>query len=295
MNSARRIVLVVVLFAACGAACLGDEVRVAAQPIATIPFSLNGKLVSVRVGVNGSEPLRFTVDTGASASVIDSRVAQRLHLRRSGVLAGHGAGAGPVRFDLFKAVRLSVGAAAYTAPTVYGISLGSTGTEEKEAGLLGYDLFAKYVVKLDYENRVMTLYDPARFHYAGSGIGIPMTLVKHTPHIAVVITVQGLKPQRRELLIDSGSEDSVDDDLIARSTAPKRPVNAGVGLGKRFTAVYGPVEQLEIGPYVLRNLGGVSGGTALLGGEVLGRFTTVFDYSRRVVYFESTSSKKSTQ
>jgi hypothetical protein len=124
---------------------------------------------------------------------------------------------------------------------------------------------------------------------------MPMTLVKHTPHIVAVVTVQGVSPQRRVLLIDSGSEDSVDDDLIARSTAPKRPVNAGVGLGKRFTAVYGPVEKLEIGPFVLRNLSGVSGGTALLGGEVLRRFTTVFDYSRRVVYFESTISGKSTR
>jgi aspartyl protease len=168
MISARRILLVFALISASGAACLGDEARAADRPIATIPFSLNGKLVSVRVGVNGSEPLRFTVDTGASASVIDAGVARRLHLRRYGVHVGRGAGAGAVRFDLFRNVRLSVGGtAAFTAPTVYGVSLGNVGTQEAEAGLLGYDFFAKYIVKIDYENRVMTLYDPAGFHYVG--------------------------------------------------------------------------------------------------------------------------------
>jgi hypothetical protein len=259
----------------------------ASRPIAVIPFRLNGKLVSVPVSVNGATPMPFSLDTGASASVVDAGVAKRLGLRRAGVHAGHGAGAGTVRFDVFQNVRFALGgAASYTAPRVYGINLGQVGTANAEAGLLGYDFFAQYVVRVDYRSRTLALYDPASYRYGGAGAAIPIVLTKHTPHVDAVITVQGLSPQRRRLLIDSGSEDAVDDDTIARSTAPKRSVSGGVGLGKRFSAVFGPVDKLELGPYAVRDLAGVSGGVALIGSEVLRRFTVVYDYRHGVMYLE---------
>src|SRR5439155_11304313 len=46
-----------------------------------IPFLFNGGHIYLQVGVNGSRPLSFLVDTGASHNVIDLRLARDLGMR----------------------------------------------------------------------------------------------------------------------------------------------------------------------------------------------------------------------
>jgi hypothetical protein len=50
--------------------------------------------VYLKVGINGSQPQWFVVDTGADACVIDTTVAKRLGLQASGYKEGSGAGKG---------------------------------------------------------------------------------------------------------------------------------------------------------------------------------------------------------
>lgn len=74
-----------------------------------------------------------------------------------------------------------------------------------------------YVVEIDYEAAVLTLRDPKTFHYAGGGEAIPFALVKNTPRVRAKIAVGGRPAEERLLLVDSGSEDALDDDLLAQS------------------------------------------------------------------------------
>jgi len=256
------------------------------RPVATIPFTLNGKLVSLRVAVNGSRPLTFTLDSGASASVVDSSIATRVGLRAHGAKTIHGAGKGGVHVLLYRDVPLRAGSAAYRAPLAYGVSLKTVGTDQREAGLLGFDFFARYVIKVDYLKRTITLYRPDTYVYEGPGTAVPIQIVKHTPHLYATITVQGRPPMRRRLLVDSGSEDEVDDRVIALSTAKKQRISGGSGLGQKFGTYLGPIREVRIGPYALHDLRGVSGGVALVGSDVLRRFVVIYDYRHKTLIFE---------
>ena len=252
----------------------------------SIPFKDNGKLIVIGVRVNASRPLRFTLDSGASSSVIDSAVARSLHLVPDGSHVGSGAGAGAIRFDVFRRLHLSMDGVNWLAAKAYGVSLQGTGTTVPEDGLIGSDLFAKYVVDVNYAMHTVTLCDPSKFRYDGRGIALPISFAHNRPFVSVTVKVAGQDPKQRIVLVDSGSEDALDDDIIARSTAPKRIVHSGVGLGKRFYAYYGPIQWARIGDYTIRNVQGVSGGVALIGQSVLRRFSRVtFDYARHRIYF----------
>ncbi|HWT06833.1 MAG TPA: retropepsin-like aspartic protease, partial [Xanthomonadales bacterium] len=168
---------------------------VAPRPMAVIPFTDNGKLVSLYVRIGHSNPRVFSLDSGASASVIDSRTASELHMRADGSRLGTGAGAGRVRFAIFKNVSLALGGARWTAPKAYGISLNSVGTALHEDGLVGSDLFLRFVVDVDYARHRLSLYEPKTFRYTGAGTAIPLTIAKHVPHAAVTIKVRGRPAQ----------------------------------------------------------------------------------------------------
>jgi hypothetical protein len=253
------------------------------RPVAVIPFTLNGTLVSLRVRVGGSAPRSFTLDSGASASVIDTGVARALGMHAAGSRSGTGAGAGPVRFLIFRNVQLAAGAARWVAPQAYGIVLRAAGTALQEDGLAGSDLFFRYVVDIDYAERRISLYEPKGFRYAGAGTAIPLTFAKHLAHAAVTIKVRGRPAQVRTLLIDSGSEDMIDDAVVATSTARKQAIST-TGLGRSVRAYAGPIEWAKLGPFTLRGLSGTSGGVPLLGTGVLRNFHATFDYSRHRMY-----------
>ncbi|MEA2787571.1 MAG: hypothetical protein QOF71_3675 [Candidatus Eremiobacteraeota bacterium] len=267
-------------------------VPAADRPVAVIPFTDNGTLVSLHVRIGRSAPRVFSLDSGASASVIDTATARELHLRAAGFRLGTGAGAGKVRFAIFKDVSLSLGGARWTAPRAYGIALNAVGTALHEDGLAGSDLFFRYVVDIDYARHRLSLYEPKTFRYAGAGTTIPLTITKHVPHAAVTIKVRGRPPQVRQLLIDSGSEDMVDDAVIATSTAPKQVISTS-GLGRSVRAYSGPVDWARIGGFTVRRLSGTSGGVPLLGSGVLRNFHVTFDYSRKRMYLAKPSPRAS--
>src|SRR5215470_19919615 len=65
----------------------GVQDSTAAQPQRShrIPFQLSGNRIALDVRVNGSGPLSFVLDTGASATILDTDQAERLGLRLEGI------------------------------------------------------------------------------------------------------------------------------------------------------------------------------------------------------------------
>jgi hypothetical protein len=253
----------------------------------SIPFEFANNQAYVKVAINGSQPQWFVVDTGAGACVIDTTVAKRLGLQTSGHKEGSGAGKGTYAVTFAKNVTYNLSGMNLPVESSYVIDLsGQPEVIGREiAGILGYDFFVPYVVEIDYEAAVLTLRDPKTFHYAGEGETIPFTLVKNTPHIRAKVAVAEHQAQERELLVDSGSEDGLDDDLLAQS--PQRlEVIGGVGLGKEFRTTLGRADSLQMGRFMLTGPFGATGGVALIGTEVLRRFNIFFDYSRSQMIVE---------
>ena len=253
----------------------------------SIPFDFENNQVYLRVGINGHQPGWFVLDSGASGCVVDAATAKRLGLATHGEKRGTGAGKGTVEITFTDNVTYDLAGLHLTVPQSYVIDLsGQPAIVGRDiAGILGYDFFARYVVAIDYDAAVLTLSDPAHYSYSGKGTAVAFTLVKKTPHITIHATVAGGPGVDREVLVDSGSEDALDDDILA--SAPQRlETVGGVGLGEEFRTTLARAQKLQIGPYTLERPFGATGGVPLVGTEILRRFHVVFDYARSRLILE---------
>jgi membrane-associated protease RseP (regulator of RpoE activity) len=108
---------------------------------------------------------------------------------------------------------------------------------------------------------------------------------KNLPYVELGLQVKGAERQNKEILVDTGSSDSIDNDLIAQSTAPRLTAIGGVGLGQEFHIQLGHYESVQLGKLSFKNVAGASG-ASLMGGEFLHRFTTIFNYQKNQLIFE---------
>ncbi len=269
------------------------EVRSTAsnQSLATIPFELYFNEIYVRVRVNNSEPLWFVVDSGAGGWIVDRAPASRLglHLEQDAA-QGTGAGSGTYDVAYVKDVTFSLLDFNIQVPLIGVIDLSAHKSQigRELEGLIGYDFFEKFVVEIDYASKVIRLFDPKTYHYSGVGesIAIIVDQEARNPFLTAEITVQGAAPQSRKLLIDTGSNDALDDSFVAQSTGPKIEIVSGVGLGKEFRSTSGRVSRMKLGAVSFDDVDAGAGGVALVGGEILRRFTVIFDFAHSRMILE---------
>jgi hypothetical protein len=245
----------------------------------TIPFQFENNQIFVKVGINDAAPAWFLVDSGAGGSVIDTTTARQLGIKTEGEARGTGAGKGTYTVTFAKDVTYRLPGASFTVPSSYVVDFSAQReiVERDVAGLLAYDFFMHYVVDIDFDAEVMTLYDPATFDPRGRGTIVPFRFVKKVPWIKLRVTLPRRKAVETEAMVDSGSQDAVD--VAAMAQSPHHlEVTGGVGLGEEFRVTLGRAESVQIGPYTMRGPIGGPGTTPLIGNEVLRRFHVIFDY-----------------
>ena len=275
------IYLVLVLLAAL-VTSFGQAPVTPATPL-SIPFELVSNTILVRVGIKGAAPTWFVLDSGASACVVDSALATKLGLKAEGEKQGTGAGKGTVKISFLKALSYNLSGIDVPIDESYVIDLsGQPALLGRDVGgILGYSFFARYVVDVDFDARVLTIYRPEQYHAEGESV--PFRLVKHTPYIHAKVAVAGRPPVDLEVLVDSGSQDAIDVDALGES--PDRlEVIGGVGLGQEFRTVLARADSVQIGPFVLSHPFGATGGVSLIGNEILRRFHVAFDYPHEKIF-----------
>jgi hypothetical protein len=270
-----------------------------------VPFDLSNNLVLLRGRVNGSAPLWFILDTGASATVIDAKAARRMRLKARGSVTGNGA-AGEATAARLDAASVTLGGAAVDNLTLYALPLDflSASFGRSIGGVLGNDVIGKFVVEIDYANRVVNFYAPTSYDYRGGGAVVPVT-VEDDGLIFTrgEIEVAGRGPLACKFEIDTGSTSAVllntpfvnRHDLLSSVPRPKG-INIG-GVGGTGSAVLGRVGAVRVAGFTLRDpVARFSRATkgdyasakydALMGGEIFRRFKLVVDLSRRRLIFE---------
>ncbi len=241
-------------------------------------------LIPAVSGTIGGGAIWFDLDTGALRSYIDIATARDLKLPSHGTTWVTGAGRGRAAAIRLQDVRVGLGKVTFVAHNPLAIDLTHTGSILGEGGILGFDFFRRYVVAIDFGSYRVALYDPAGYRYRGAGVAIPLVIRPPRAYVEVTVSAKGVQPQRHLLRLDLGSSDGVDDDIVLRSSSPKRPIVAGVGIGAQFKAYLGTVSELQVGPFKLYDLPAATGGVQLIGDDVWHRFNIVFDFSRSVMY-----------
>jgi predicted aspartyl protease len=275
-----------------------------------IPFVLSNNLVILQASINGSQPLDFILDTGASTSVINDSRAKQLGLKLEAKTDAATQG-GSIEASFVKGVSLRLSGFEFPRMTLAAIRLSGleAGLGRRVDGILGYEIFNRFVVEIDYASRVVTFYEPQGYKYSGRGEVIPISIEDSTPFVVGRIT--GPKLIKGNFLIDTGAPGILN---IAGPFAAKHKlldsvphtisITSGALLAGRSSGKIGRVKGFQMGSLVVKDpvvnfshdIAGSEGDEAsteyggLIGGEILRRFKLIADYSGKRIILEPNRS-----
>jgi hypothetical protein len=280
---------------------------------AVVPFEMSNDHILVPVRVDGSEPFHLVLDTGMPIPGVMLHPSPRtdaLDLKNPGGL------------------RLAIGGVEGPDPRVgTGVTLGLPGVELTEQivgivplpgcvdpemqalhamsrteGVIGLSIFQNFVVTIDYDRQMITLFEPGRYSYEGEGVEIPLNIgPMGVPEVSCEVEMRPRKPVPINVVVDTGATYALsltigtsDDICLPRGA---RECVVGYSNWGRVTGSLARVRSLRIGEAVLRDVlatffqkgaPGVPpcGENGILGNEALSRFKTTFDYSRKRMILE---------
>jgi hypothetical protein len=273
-------------------ALLATACRAAAQNgfIATLPFAVDaGTSIYLRVRLNNGAWRRWALDSGASECIIDRTVARKAGLVTRGSRQLHGAGKGTVRLDSIRsAVRLDIAGQDLPACDHFAsVDLSTVNGSAPISGILGYEFFARYIVRIDFDAHTMTLYDPKRYRYVGDGDTVSLEFAKRLPRVRVRIRTARRPEIVRSLIVDTGSEDFVDDSTIRRNPKARGITVSTTGLGKSYEALIGTLDTVRIGRSLFTDVPGVASDVGIVGNGIWSKFVCVFDYAHQRLFLEA--------
>jgi hypothetical protein len=127
-------------------------------PVTEVPFTFRAGLIWIQVdGPNGGKPLKFILDSGAEANVINLKTSRQLGLRRGEPITVRGISATTEGYwPEFFSARIG----AVSLPTNYlamDLSELSSACHSHADGLIGAEFFAGRVVQIDFANEKIRL------------------------------------------------------------------------------------------------------------------------------------------
>jgi predicted aspartyl protease len=266
--------------------------------IGEIPAELITNLMVIRGSINGSEPLFLIVDTGAGSSVIDRARAEQLGLR-FGKSEDATTGGGSIEAMQIDSVTLQIGGVEITGLPLIAIDLASlqAGLDPRIDGILGYDLFQRYVVEFDYAASVLRLRQPEGSQPHGS-VTVPIQLREQIPFVIIGLT--SLTGRRADALLefDTGqtgaltlTQSFVEKAGLLEPSQPTLAITTGALLPGQVPARIARLGSVRLDTIDVNaptanitpseTAAGVSqDADGILGAEILRRFTVAVDYSR---------------
>ncbi len=284
--NALRFAFVLVITALAGASFTRAE---PSKPLAEFPFRRDGQLLLVEARINDAEPALFLVDTGAPHSILDPKFAHELGLKVESSTAVTGTGKGSVAKSITAPQTMSLHGFKVELPEPWVIDLSNVPIPKNVRGLVGAELFEKFVVRMDPVAARFSVFDPATFQYTGSGAAIPLSVENGRLFLEAELEVPAGKKVTHKLRIDTGSESSVNDEVV-RQSEEVRTSTLGGGLGENFKAYSGVFTSVKIGPFVIKRVWGPGGAPPSVGMEILRRFIVTFDAPHGQIYLEPTAA-----
>jgi hypothetical protein len=174
---------------------------------ATIPFRLLNNHIILDAKVNGKGPFPFLLDTGGHLILTPSTL-KALGLVSKGESASGGGGEALTTNGYSPVDLIDVGGAALRHQTAVTLDFSPREVEGLQlGGMIGLEFMERFVVRIDYGRRTITIIDPNAFGAAersASGTPVPFAFYEHMPQISG--TLDG-RPARFN--IDTGSRSDV--------------------------------------------------------------------------------------
>jgi len=263
---------------------------------AAVPAEVYGDHIFVPVRINGGRAVWFFLDSGAALSIVSQEMAAKSGLTFGGAVRAQGTGAGSTSLGMAQGVTLTLPGAEVPPITVavWNFSTLLPVLGRPWDGILGFDVISRVVVRLDYEHEQVTFIDPATFVASQRATALPVTFLGNLPVVRATIQIPGREPIETNCAIDSGADGLhlTTPFTVANQvpeSIPKQIASFAIGAGGGSRMFKGRLAGLQLGPYLLRapivgfspheELGLLASADigALVGGEILKRFTITFD------------------
>lgn len=257
--------------------------------------------IYVQARLNNSEPMWFILDTGATWSILDVDKAKELNIKSEGGRT----------LDLGQTYTVTTTFATNASLDISGVKIPVSVLAVMPAkfrhapqivGLIGSDLFKRFVVKIDYISKSIELFEPKNYLYAGTGETLPIEIIEEIPHVTVNISKGNVSSLKTTLLVDTGAAQTVmlyapfvEKQKLLESTEGTIKLRAG-GLGGGDFNYKVRAKAVKIGNVSFDNplinfstgRGAADRRDGILGNGFLDRFNVIVDYSRKRVILEPT-------
>ncbi|WP_185156056.1 aspartyl protease family protein [Fulvivirga kasyanovii] len=290
---------------------LNDQKRV------NIPFEIYNNLIVVPVVLNNQLPLRFILDTGVRTTILTEKSFSdilNLPYSRKYTISGLG-GERVVDAYVTNNVSLSLpgvtgkGHAMLVLAEDYLELRNYLGTEVH--GILGYEIFSRFIVTINYDKKVLTLTTPEYFKKRRRFQAVPIKVEDTKPYVMGHITYNSGEHLDVKLLIDTGASHGL---LLDKSSDPQIVLpekhistSLGRGLGGLLEGEMARLKYFHLGEACWQNIlatfpdsnsfldslktvGTFRNGS--IGGEILSRFTVVINFPEEKVYLKKGKSFK---
>lgn len=288
------------------------------QKMVEIPFEYTNNFILLTLNFNGSVPLKFIFDTGAEHTILSKReITDLLHIpyQRQFRVTGSDMKSELIAY-LVRNIRLDVPQKA-TAPRQDILVLQEDYFRFEEYagvhvhGILAASAFSKFMIRINYQTRIMTLYDRASFKLRESGfVEVPVEMFRNKMYLNTGLQVRPDSTAPVKLLLDTGAGLPL---LLFGNTHPllHPPVNAipsniGMGLGGYLEGFTGRINSFDFGPFsqtgvvtyfqvldTTQNLDHLNKRNGLIGNGILERFQVILDYQNAKIWLKP--SRKYTQ
>jgi hypothetical protein len=277
-----------------------------------IPFEFENNFIVVTILFQNLFPLKFIFDTGAEHTILckkDFTEIMNISYHKEFKILGADMKT-ELKAYLARGLSLKVNNSYISAPKQDILVLDEDyfkldeASGVKIAGILGADMFNRFVVKIDYTKRMISLFDSEGFSTASAkGFEQFDIEVKNgKPYLYPAVSVQGKDTAHLKILIDTGASLTF---LLFTNTHPSLslPSNyirgtVGRGLGGLIEGFSGRISAMDISPTirfqnlitsfqdvnVLMDSVSVASRNGILGSQLLSRFTIYIDYPHEKLY-----------
>jgi len=275
----------------------------------SFPIEIYNNLIVVPLTINDEYQLKFILDTGVRNTIlIDKKFADSLGMAYQRKMQLVGAGdSKPVDAFVTGPVSLSL-------PGIKSTGISTLVLEEdflqlehhlgiKIHGLIGYDIFSRFVVKIDYFHEKITFFDPGTHKVKNRYHVIDLEITESKPIAKLNLQLNKQQAIQGKLLIDTGASHALvlHQNSSEEISLPEKYIETilGRGLSGEIRGYLGRIEGMDFGK---EKLSGVitsypnesdfgipkeMNRNGSIGGELLKKFSVIFDFLNSKMYVKS--------
>jgi PDZ domain-containing protein/aspartyl protease len=273
----------------------------------SIPFEVYNNLIVLDIVLNHTLPLKFVLDTGIRTTVLTEKtLTDLLNVTYSRKITIPGAG-GIKLVDAFVVndVTINIGNIQGQGHALLVLETDLLKLKNylgvNVHGVLGYELFSRFVVDINYDKKKLTLYNPTTFKKKKRFEEMSITIEDTKPYLEASLIIRGDKVIDGKFMLDTGASHTLMLDECSSDSVfvpePNIATVLGRGLGGRIDGRVARVDKLWVNDFEFKDLITTfpdeesydvaldpASRTGTFGGGMMSRFNLVFDYVHSKLY-----------